>query len=71
MQVAKAAKEKPAPAEHDRVTLLPASVTTAPAQSPMPEEPRTPASVKSQEDAEAASVFAKLKKIGGTRAEEE
>jgi hypothetical protein len=71
MQVSKAAKEKPAPAEHDRVTLLPASVTTAPAQSPAPEETRTPASTKSQEDAEAASVFAKLKQIGGTKAEEE
>ena len=43
LQVAKAAKEKPAPSEHDRVTLLPASVTTAPAQTPMPEETRTPA----------------------------
>jgi hypothetical protein len=72
MQVAKAAKEKPAPAEHDRVTLLPASVTTAPAQAPMPEDSRAAAaSMKSQEDAEAASVFAKLKKIGGTKPDEE
>ena len=71
LQVAKAAKEKPAPSEHDRVTLLPASVTTAPAQTPMPEENRTPAATKSQEDADVASVFAKLKKIGGTRTEEE
>ena len=31
LQVAKAAKEKPAPSETERVTLLPASVTTAPA----------------------------------------
>jgi len=72
MQVSKAAKEKPAPSEHDRVTLLPASVTTAPAQAPMPEDSRAAAAnVKSQEDAETASVFAKLKKIGGTRPDEE
>ena len=71
MQVAKAAKEKPAPSDHDRVTLLPASVTTAPAQTPMPEDTRAAAATKSQEDADVASVFAKLKKIGGTRAEEE
>ncbi len=71
LQVAKAAKEKPAPAEHDRVTLLPASVTTAPAQTPMPEETRTTATAKSQEDADVASVFAKLKKIGGTKPEED
>ncbi len=43
LQVSKAAKEKPAPTDHDRVTLLPAAVTTAPAQTPMPEETRTPA----------------------------
>ena len=71
LQVAKAAKEKPAPLDHDRVTLLPASVTTAPAQTPMPEETRTAAAAKSQEDADVASVFAKLKKIGGTRPEED
>jgi hypothetical protein len=71
LQVATAAKEKPAPADHDRVTLLPAAVTTAPALTPMPEETRTPAATKSQEDADVASVFAKLKKIGGTRPEEE
>ena len=43
----------------------------APAQTPMPDETRTPAETKSQEDADVASVFAQLKKIGGTRAEEE
>ena len=48
LQVAKAAKEKPAPAEHDRVTLLPASVTTAPAQTPMPEDSRTAAAAPSR-----------------------
>src|SRR5204863_8215618 len=30
LEVSRAAKEKPVPADHDRVTLLPASVTTAP-----------------------------------------
>jgi hypothetical protein len=72
MQVAKAAKEKPAPSEHERVTLLPASVTTAPDQEPAYEDNRAAAaSAKSQEDADVASVFAKLKKIGGTKADEE
>ncbi len=71
MQVAKAAKEKPAPSEQERVTLLPASVTTAPGQTPMDEERPSAASVKSQEDADVASVFAKLKKIGGTKPDEE
>src|SRR5688572_23617091 len=32
LEVSRAAKEKPAPVDHDRVTLLPASVTTAPVQ---------------------------------------
>ena len=72
MQVAKAAKEKPAPSDHDRVTLLPASVTTAPDQEPVYEDSRAAAaSAKSQDDADVASVFAKLKKIGGTKTEEE
>ncbi len=66
MQVAKAAKEKPAPSDHERVTLLPASVTTAP-EHEAEDDMRSPASTKSQEDADVASVFAKLKKIGGTR----
>ena len=72
MQVAKAAKEKPAPSEHERVTLLPASVTTAPDHEPTYEDSRAAAaSAKSQEDADVASVFAKLKKIGGTRTDED
>jgi hypothetical protein len=38
----------------------------------MPEDSRTAAAAaKVQEDAETASVFAKLKKIGGTKADEE
>jgi hypothetical protein len=65
MQVAKAAKEKPVMTEHDRVTLLPASVTTAPDHEPMDDRPPTKAQEKAQEDADVASVFAKLKKLGG------
>jgi hypothetical protein len=65
MQVAKAAKEKPAPSDHDRVTLLPASVTTAPEQEPVEDSRAAAAAAKSQEDADVASVFAKLKQIGG------
>ncbi len=71
MQVAKAAKEKPAPSEHERVTLLPASVTTAPEYEPVEDSRVAAASAKSQEDADVASVFAKLKKIGGTKVEED
>ena len=70
MQVSKAAKEKPAHAETDRVTLLPASVTTAPAQQPVEDDRPSAASVKSKEDADVSAVFAKLKKIGGTKPEE-
>jgi hypothetical protein len=72
MQVSKAAKEKPAPSDHERVTLLPASVTTAPEQEPVQADSRVAAaSAKAQDDADVASVFAKLKKIGGTRTEED
>jgi hypothetical protein len=72
MQVAKAAKEKPAPSDHERVTLLPASVTTAPEQEPVQEDSRVAAaSAKAQDDADVASVFAKLKKIGGTKPDED
>ncbi|MGE3150611.1 MAG: DUF1013 domain-containing protein [Pseudorhodoplanes sp.] len=67
MEVSRAAKEKPAPVE-DRVTLLPASVTTAPAQEA--EEP-TPTATKAKEDLEVENVFAKLKQIGGGKREED
>ena len=73
MQVSKAAKEKPAPSEHDRVTLLPASVTTAPgsdADATKTAAPRRPAPSR-RKTPTSASVFAKLKKIGGTKTEEE
>ncbi|GIK81275.1 MAG: DUF1013 domain-containing protein [Pseudorhodoplanes sp.] len=59
LEVSRAAKEKPATIESG-TTLLPASVTTAPA----PEEP-TPAETKKREDMDVDAVFAKLKQIGG------
>ena len=61
LEVSRAAKEKPVPVEGGGVTLLPASVTTAPAE---PEE-ETPAEQKSREDMNVSAVFAKLKQIGG------
>jgi uncharacterized protein len=70
MMVAKAAKEKPAPSEHERITLLPASVTTAPAQDNETEDAPRP-QTKQQDDADVSAVFAKLKKIGGTKLEDE
>jgi hypothetical protein len=66
MQVAKAAKEKPAASDLDRVTLLPASVTTSPEEE-ADEDHYSPADAKAQEDADVSAVFAKLKKLGGTR----
>lgn len=57
-EVHRAAKERPAPVETG-ATLLPASVTTAPE---VPFE-RSAASVKKEQDAEIASVFAKLKEL--------
>ena len=62
-EVQRAAKEKPMPAGHDHVTLLPAAVTTAPAQEEV-EEP-TPAATKAKEDLNVDAVFAKLKQLGG------
>jgi uncharacterized protein len=62
LEVQKAAKEKPAPVEAQGVTLLPASVTTAPRQEP---EPPTPAEVKKSDDLNVEAVFAKLKQLGG------
>lgn len=60
LEVARAAKEKPAPLDTG-ATLLPAAVTTAPAQ---PEESE-PAADKSKDDMDVNAVFAKLKQIGG------
>ncbi len=60
-EVQRASKEKPVPVEAG-VTLLPASVTTAPTQ-PLPEE--TPAQAKARDDLNVDAVFAKLKQLGG------
>jgi hypothetical protein len=69
MEVRKAAKEKPVPSDTDRITLLPASVTTAPAQEE--EHELTPQETKTRDDADVSAVFAKLKQIGGGKREEE
>ena len=62
LEVGKAAKEKPADTSTGQVTLLPASVTTAPAA---PEEPALPSGGKPKDDMDADAVFAKLKQLGG------
>jgi hypothetical protein len=67
LEVQKAAKEKPAPSEPGQVTLLPASVTTAPAAAP---EETSPAAAKAKEDLDVSAVFAKLKQIGGDKGED-
>jgi hypothetical protein len=61
LEVQRAAKEKPAPAEAQGATLLPAAVTTAPKEEP--EEPAVPEKKSAELNVEA--VFAKLKQIGG------
>src|SRR6188508_2666913 len=65
-EVQRASKEKPAPVEPG-VTLLPASVTTAPQE---PAEPETPAAAKAKDDLDTAAVFAKLKQLGGGKSED-
>ena len=60
-EVQRASKVKPVPADSG-VTLLPAAVTTAPAE---PAEPETPAAAKAKDDLDTAAVFAKLKQLGG------
>jgi uncharacterized protein len=60
-EVARAAKEKPAPVESG-TTLLPAAVTTAPRDD---EAEDTPAEAKKKADLNVDAVFAKLKQIGG------
>lgn len=59
LEVQRASKEKPAPAEGG-VTLLPAAVTTA----PQPAEEAAP-QAKSQDELNVDAVFAKLKRLGG------
>jgi len=61
LEVQRAAKEKPAPAEAQGATLLPAAVTTAPKEEQ--EEPVVPEKKSGELNVEA--VFAKLKQIGG------
>jgi len=58
-EVQRASKEKPAPQEGG-VTLLPATVTTAP-----PAEEETPAVAKEKDELNVNAVFAKLKQLGG------
>ena len=60
-EVQRASKEKPAPSE-PVVTLLPASVTTAPRDE---EKPATKLQEKEKEDLDVSAVFAKLKQLGG------
>jgi hypothetical protein len=58
-EVQRASKEKPAPVESG-VTLLPASVTTAPR-----EEEKAAPKPKEKEELDVSAVFAKLKQLGG------
>ena len=63
-EVQRAAKEKPVPANYGGATLLPASETTK-------KEPEFEPTEKQREDLNVDAVFAKLKTIGGKKAEEE
>jgi len=63
-EVQRAAKEKPVPANYGGATLLPASETTR--KEPEPEQTE-----KQRDDLNVDAVFAKLKTIGGKKAEEE
>jgi hypothetical protein len=65
LEVQRAAKEKPAPAETQGATLLPASVTTAPREEPEPAPDVAAAAAKKSEDLNVEAVFAKLKQLGG------
>jgi hypothetical protein len=62
LEVQRAAKEKPVESEADRgSTLLPAEVTTAPAQPDAPPAAKD----KPSEELDVSAVFAKLKQLGG------
>jgi hypothetical protein len=63
LEVQRAAKEKPAPQEQG-ATLLPAEVTTA-------REEAAAEARKPSEEINVDAVFAKLKQLGGTKAEQE
>ena len=67
LEVQRAAKEKPVPAETG-ATLLPAAETTAPKPEP---EPEPESAKKPSEDLNVEAVFAKLKQLGGEKAEED
>ena len=64
LEVHRAAKEKPVDVEAQGATLLPASETTIRPREPEPVEDR-----KQSEQADVDAVFAKLKRIGGTKDE--
>ena len=66
-EVQRAAKERPVAEASSGATLLPASETTRKEEA----EPVGAVSDKSSEQIEDAAVFAKLKQIGGKKAEEE
>jgi uncharacterized protein len=64
-EVERASKEKPAPAESG-VTLLPASVTTAPREQEEEQQPAVAkAKEKEKEELDVNAVFAKLKQLSG------
>ena len=63
-EVQRAAKEKPVPAAYGGATLLPASETTR-------KEEAVEQAEKSSDDLNVDAVFAKLKTIGGKKADEE
>ena len=60
-EVQRASKEKPAPTDRG-ATLLPAAVTTAPAEAG---DEEAPAQDKGKDDLNVDAVFAKLKQLGG------
>ena len=64
LEVHRAAKEKPIDVESQGATLLPASETTIRPRDPEPVE-----NTKQSEQANVDAVFAKLKRIGGTKGE--
>ena len=63
-EVQRAAKEKPTDTQYGGATLLPASETTR-------KDEYEPSSGKSEDDLNVDAVFAKLKTIGGKKAEDE
>jgi hypothetical protein len=65
LEVHRAAKEKPVDIEAQGATLLPASETT----TVRPREPEPVEDSKQRDQADVDAVFAKLKRIGGTKGE--